>query len=77
MRTTVDLPPAAHERVRQLAASRGQSMSAVIADFTLRGLAQSQEPPATLARNPLTGLPVISVGHHVTPEEVADLLDDE
>ena len=40
MRTTVALPPAVHRRVRELAASRHQSMSAVIADLTLRGLAQ-------------------------------------
>lgn len=76
MRTTVDLPPAAHQRVRELAAARRESMSAVIAELTLRGLAQT-EAPAPLARNPRTGLPVISVGHRVTSEQVADLLDDE
>lgn len=39
MRTTVDLPPATHSQVRELAKSRGQSRSAVIVDLTMHGLA--------------------------------------
>lgn len=76
MRTTVDLPPAAHRRVQELAASRHQSMSRVIADLTLQGLAQL-DVAIEYSRDPRTGLPVISVGRTVTSEDVADALDDE
>lgn len=76
MRTTVELPPAAHARVRELAATRGQSMSAVIADLTMQGLARLNVD-VVYARDPLSGLPVISIGSPVTSDDVAAALDDE
>lgn len=44
MRTTVDLPPAVRRRAEELAASRGQSLSAKIAELTIRGLGELDEP---------------------------------
>ncbi len=76
MRTTVDLPPAIHRRARELAAQRGQSLSAVISDLTMRGLAQLDDP-VRLSRDERTGLPVLSLGRRVTSTDVADALDDE
>lgn len=76
MRTTVDLPPVLHEQARGLAAERGQSLSAVLADLVARGLA-SLGQPAVIRRHPDTGVPVVSVGRPVTSQDVADALDDE
>jgi len=76
MRTTVDLPPAVHRRAQALAQSRHQSLSAIVADLTVRGLAALGEP-VELASDPVSGLPVISLGRPVTAAEVADALDDE
>lgn len=76
MRTTVDLPPAVHRRARELAARRGQSLSSVIADLTVRGLAQLDDP-VTLQTDSRTGLPVLSLGRAVTSADVAEVLDDE
>lgn len=76
MRTTVDLPPAVHRRARELAAERGQSLSAVISELTLRGLAQL-DSPVRLDRDDRTGLPVLSLGRIITDEDVAEALDDE
>ena len=76
MRTTIDLPPAVHRRVRELAAQRGQSLSSVVADLTVRGLAQL-DAPVELSTDARTGLPVLSLGRRITSEEVADVLDDE
>jgi predicted transcriptional regulator len=76
MRTTVDLPPAVHRRARALAESRHQSLSATVADLAVRGLAALGEP-VELATDPVSGLPVISLGRTVTATEVADVLDDE
>ncbi|MDN5724715.1 MAG: hypothetical protein L0G99_02125 [Propionibacteriales bacterium] len=75
MRTTVNLPPAVHRRANELAKSRHQSLSAVIADLTARGLASLGEPLA-LGTDPRTGLPTISLGTPVTSDDVADLIDD-
>lgn len=76
MRTTVDLPPAVHRRARDLAQQRHQSLSAVVADLTIRGLATLGEP-VTVASDPTSGFPVISIGRSVTSADVSDALDDE
>lgn len=75
MRTTVDLPPAAHRRVKELALSRHQSLSATIAELTMRGLAQIDEP-AHISVDAQTGIPAISIGRPITTDEVAELLDE-
>lgn len=61
LRITVDLPPAAHRRARELAASRGVSLSAVIADLTVRGLAQT-DAEVVLGTDERTGFPALSLG---------------
>jgi predicted transcriptional regulator len=76
MRTTVDLPPAVHRRAQALARSRHQSLSATLADLTIRGLAALGEP-VEVGSDPLSGLPVISLGRVVTAADVADMLDEE
>lgn len=76
MRTTVDLPPAAHRRIRELAAASGRSMSTTIADLAMRGLAGMDEP-VVIEIDPRSGFPVMSFGRRITDEDVAAALDDE
>jgi predicted transcriptional regulator len=76
MRTTVDLPPAVHRRARELAQERHQSLSTVVADLAVRGLAALGEP-LEVTTDPTSGFPVISLGRRITSAEVADALDDE
>jgi predicted transcriptional regulator len=76
MRTTVDLPPAVHRRAMQLAKQRGQSLSAVIAELATYGLSRLDEP-LVVTTDPQSGFPVVSLGRHITSEDVADALDDE
>ncbi len=76
MRTTVNLPPAVHSRARELAAQRGQSLSTVLADLAVRGLAQL-DAPVKLSTDVRTGLPVLSLGRRLTSQDVADVLDEE
>lgn len=76
MRTTVDLPPAAHQRASALARARHQSLSSTLAELVTIGLARLGEP-ATITTDENTGLPVISIGRPLTSEQVASLLDDE
>ncbi len=65
MRTTVDLPPAVHRRARELAAQRGVSLSAVLSDLTVRGLAQL-DAPVKLTSDALTGFPTLSLGRKIS-----------
>lgn len=76
MRTTVDLPPAVHRRAQELARHRGQSLSTVIAELTVRGLGQLDEP-ISLAIDERSGFPVMSIGRRITSRDVAEALDDE
>jgi hypothetical protein len=76
MRTTVDLPAEIHERAKRIADERRQSLSATLADLTIRGLASLGEP-ATISNDPVSGLPTLTLGRRVTSEDVAAALDDE
>lgn len=76
MRTTVDLPPAVHRRATELARRRGRSLSATVAELTARGLAALGEP-ASVSIDPVSGLPVLSIGRVVTSDEVAELIAEE
>ncbi|WP_106538276.1 hypothetical protein [Haloactinopolyspora alba] len=76
MRTTVDLPPAAHRRAREIAVRSGRSLSSVVADLALRGLAAAEDEQQLIAHH-TTGFPTVSVGHSVDAEDVATLWDDE
>lgn len=51
-------------------------MSTVVADLTIRGLAQL-DAPVQLRVDVRTGLPVLSLGRIVTAADVAEALDDE
>lgn len=76
MRTTVDLPPAVHRRAQEIAKRRGLSLSAVIAELTIRGLGQLDEP-VVIGADARSGFPVITIGRRVTSEQVAAALDEE
>jgi hypothetical protein len=76
MRTTVDLPPAVHRRALEIAGRRGQSLSAVVAELTVRGLSQLDEP-VLVSTDERSGFPVVSVGRRVTSEQVAAAVDEE
>lgn len=76
MRTTVDLPSEVHDRAKRLAEERHQSLSATLAELTIRGLAAMGEP-ATVTTDPVSGLPTLTLGRRVTDADVAAALDDE
>ena len=76
MRTTIDIPPGPHERIREFARNQGKSFSATATEVLMRGMAPIEEPPAA-RRSPVTGLLVINSGRPVTSAEVADLIDED
>jgi len=58
----------------RMAKEQGVSMSAIIADLTVRGLAQIDEP-VQLETEPSTRLPCISLGRRITSAEIDALID--
>lgn len=76
MRTTVDLPEMILEKVREVAAERGASVSATIADLTARGLSELHGP-MKIRINERSGFPMLDFGRPVTPEDIAAALDEE
>jgi hypothetical protein len=76
VRTTVDLPPAVHRRARELARQRHESLSSVLAELTIRGLASLGET-IDVVTDSVSGLPVITLGRKLTSADVAEALDDE
>lgn len=76
MRTTVDLPAAVHRRAQEIARRRRQSLSAVVADLTVRGLATLGEP-LEISTDPVSGFPQVTLGRRVTSGDVAEALDEE
>lgn len=76
MRTTVDLPPAVHQRAKRLAAARGVSLSAILGELTVLGLSRVEEPEV-VERDPDTGFVLLRVGHPITAEAVAAALEEE
>jgi len=73
MRTTIDLPDDLHDVVRQLSHDRRESMSRVVTDLVRRGITAPREPLEVAVRR---GVPIISVGHPVTMDDVRSLEDE-
>lgn len=76
MRTTVDLPPAALRRAREIASRTGQSLSSVVAGLALRGLEATDDEEQVVAHSD-TGFPTVSVGREVSSEDVSALWDEQ
>lgn len=72
----MELPPEVHARAKRIADERRQSLSATLADLTIRGLASLGEP-AKISTDPVSGLPTLTLGHRITAADVAEALDDE
>ena len=79
MRTTIDLPPGLHERLRSYAKTRGESLSATVTELLTREMASVETPSSVMRISPITGLMTVNFGRGrvVTSEEVADLIDED
>ena len=72
----MDLPPAALRRAREIATGSGRSLSSVLAELTLRGLAAADTEQQLIAHS-ATGFPTVTVGRKVDAGDVATLDDEE
>lgn len=75
MRTTIELPDDLHKQALSIARDTHRTLSETVADLIRRGMAAGST--AVLAKDPRTGLPLVSVGTIVTSEDVRSLEDEE
>ena len=76
VRTTVDLSEAVLKQVKMIAAKRGTSISATIADLTSRGLSELHGP-MKISIDERSGFPVLEFGRPVNADDIAAALDEE
>ncbi|MCL2316970.1 MAG: hypothetical protein FWC46_07805 [Actinomycetia bacterium] len=78
MRTTIDIPPGLHQRIKAYAEMRGATFSETATEALMRGMAPIETPTMTRV-DPGTGLLVFNFGRGrtITSEEVADLIDED
>lgn len=76
MRTTIDISPGLHQRIKAYAEEKHQSFSTAANEALLRGMAPI-ETPSTVHVSPVTGLMVFNSGSPVTSTDVADLIDED
>jgi hypothetical protein len=76
MRTTIDIPDAAHARLTALARERRLTLGALLVELSDRGL-RNTSPPGDLHRDPRTGLLTVPTGVPITHEEVRAFLEDD
>jgi hypothetical protein len=75
VRTTIDLPPDLHRVAVSLARDSGRSLSETVADLVRRGLGLAAAGEDFVS--PVTGLPVVRLGHGpITTEDVRALEDE-
>jgi len=85
MKTTLELPDALVKQVKFRALIAGQKLKDAVTDLLLKGLAATENAPATapgprVTKDKETGLPVIDCQHaataedELTPERVAAIL---
>lgn len=74
MRTTIDLPDDLHQRAKAIARDTDRSMSATVADLIRRGL--ERDGAGAVATDPVSGLPLVTLGRVVTSDDVRAADDD-
>lgn len=75
MRTTIDLRPDLHRMALSIARDEHRTLSETI--NKLLALVLVPQQVSTIARDPISGLPTITLGRVTTDEDVRQLEDDE
>ncbi|MDR2114078.1 MAG: hypothetical protein LBO75_02235 [Bifidobacteriaceae bacterium] len=77
MRTTIDIPPGAHARIKALAEKQGRSFSATASELVISALRDHQPETSEYQIDPRTGLVTFDFGRTFTIEQVAELIDED
>ena len=76
MRTTLDIDQQTYRLVKAIAAQRGVTMGTVVNEAVLSHYSSAPEPTLKIGRSK-SGFPTIWTPYPITPEDVAEALDDE
>lgn len=74
MRITIDLPADLRAWASSIARDTSRTLRETVADLIRRGLGGGG---VMVRRNPVTGLPLVRLGHVVTTEDVRSHEDDD
>jgi len=77
VRTTVELTPDIHARIKAYADDHGQSMGSVLGDFAAYGINKFAPPGPSFSIDPETGLPCIHFDRTFTSAEVAEMIAED
>ena len=73
MRTTIDLPSEIHQLIRQLAHEQSRTQSEIVTKLILKALGAPSNKKISISES---GMPVVSIGRHITAEDVKTLEDE-
>jgi len=79
VRTTVELTPDIHARIKAYAEEHGQSMGCVLGDFAAYGINKLAPQTPSIKTDPRTGIPYLDVdlGHTFTSAEVTAMIAED
>ncbi len=73
MRTTIEIPDLAHQRLKVLAQARGVSLGKLLMELSNQALGLNSDAEATVIASPTTGFLKLKLGQPVTFEELKAL----
>ncbi len=73
MRTTIDIPDLAHQRLKVLAQAKGISLGKLLMELSDQALGLSTDPKTAVITSPITGFLKLKLGRPVTTEELKAL----
>jgi hypothetical protein len=73
MRTTIDIPDLAHQRLKVLANAKGISLGKLLIELSDQALGLATDSETAAISSPVTGFLKLKVGRPVTAEELKAL----
>jgi hypothetical protein len=73
MRTTIDIPDLAHQRLKVLAQAKGVSLGKLLMELSDQALGLNTDAETAIITSPVTGFLKLKVGRPVTVEELKAL----
>ncbi len=73
MRTTIDIPDLAHQRLKVLAHAKGVSLGKLLIELSDQALGLATDSETAVISSPVTGFLKLKVGRPVTAEELKAL----
>ena len=73
MRTTIDIPDLAHQRLKVLAQAKGVSLGKLLVELSDQALGLSADAETAVITSPVTGFLKLKMGRRLSTEELKAL----